>query len=394
MDLITSIPSRVIRTDAFGQDIGEVYTSKCIESWQQNGFKPVSLNRENEIEDIRKKFSIQSDVFVDSDDAIYKGRFGPSFGDILINRSQSKPICIVNADVCMLRYADLALKIENLAEQHVLFAQRIDIGSMDYACPSLYAKGVDLIALRPNLIAELFNDRDIRKFKLGIFWWDYVLPIAASFFTSVRRIGDPLILHYMHEVNWDTERYAQLRAFAFEALLRLAGSQRSSSSSAALFRDLVGELNLDNREDAGTFFEICLDWLSGRIGPIKEIALGSVLQQNDISNLLRASVTHNANAMKQIENQERELTRLYREVAKYKKYADKRRKLLDERGNTTRELREKLRELERANRELSKSLDRNTARDGRRTAQTLSALGRTELARTIRWLQRQLPMHW
>lgn len=46
--LFTSLPPRIIRRNKHGEDIGEHYAAACFQSWQDSGFRPVTLNATSE----------------------------------------------------------------------------------------------------------------------------------------------------------------------------------------------------------------------------------------------------------------------------------------------------------------------------------------------------------
>src|SRR4029079_4649647 len=128
---------------------------RCIESWKKNGFNVISLNRDNEAYHVRTNFNLDPVIFKDNHDTLCLDRFGPSFQNIFLNRDLSKPMCIVNADVYLCWDHGLSAQLEELCHSYFLFAHRIDYSAPSYSSPTIYKKGVDFVAFRPDRILKL-----------------------------------------------------------------------------------------------------------------------------------------------------------------------------------------------------------------------------------------------
>src|SRR6266576_5139857 len=48
VQLFTSIPPRISRTNAAGDEIGESYQADCVASWMDAGFAPATINARSE----------------------------------------------------------------------------------------------------------------------------------------------------------------------------------------------------------------------------------------------------------------------------------------------------------------------------------------------------------
>jgi hypothetical protein len=119
--LFTSIPSEFNRQSKDGNDIGREYAIKCIQSWRNSGFDPISINAENEpmpqviIDGKIKQVRLRRDATHE-------------YGKPLINlddfistvcRTTDGPVALTNADILIrLQTSDRDL-IENL-DGHVL----------------------------------------------------------------------------------------------------------------------------------------------------------------------------------------------------------------------------------------------------------------------------------
>jgi hypothetical protein len=131
-------------------------------------------------------------------------------------------------------------------------------------------------------------------------------------------------MHQVHDVAWDAEEYRRLQIQAMKVLARLANEERDSSTSAAIFAALVGVLDVDSREGRKTLFDICMDWLGGRIGPIGEVSIRTGSERADMTAiLLAATLEHETNILAHLESllesQKKETWRLEGELKKRRK---------------------------------------------------------------------------
>lgn len=318
LDLITSIPPKINRIDPYGNDIGIEYLRGCIHSWMLNGFTVRTLNRQNEVEQIKSSFRLDPVLFADSDESFYKGRFGPTFGDLLSHVDLSKPVGIINADIHMLRCEDLCSRLEEACHKAFLFAHRVDCeGSLGFQ--TVYRHGVDFVAFQPDKILPVLEDEGFKSFKMGLVWWDYVLPIAASFFAPVFRISEPFILHRMHDRAWDSEIYKEMELRAFDVLLRLANRTRFSCEAAALFADRATPLDLKTTEGRHGFFQLCTGWCAGEIGPVKEMSVPLDGVDGALTGMIRSGLSYSAGLTGEFEALRRELEKRQRELEKRRK---------------------------------------------------------------------------
>jgi hypothetical protein len=250
MQLITSLPPRMIRYDAGGRDVGAHYQRQCVESWVGSGFKVVSINRPGESVDAPESVEI-----VVSDEAGHYGdRYGPPFSAAFA-RAGEGPLAITNADI----YASLldggAGALEELTDGAFVFAQRIDVANLDEPVGLLNQFGVDLIAFDAARLQPVVNDPAVRLFQYGCPWWDYVLPVAASFFGPVKRLTPPLLFHHAHTTHWDKGHQNSMRAVARAVLLQLA-----AKAGTPLARDFLAKAERLANAKHG-FANLCRDWL-------------------------------------------------------------------------------------------------------------------------------------
>lgn len=290
MELITSIPMKFERLDPSGADVGSAYFGRCVESWRGHGFVVRTLNRKNEIDLIRKKFDLDPFPFEDDAEALFRDRFGPSFGDIFKHADLKDAIVISNADIFILPTAHLIRRLEELTRDAFLFAHRTEVQALPGPFHSIYKRGIDFVAFNPANLAEFISDSEFEKFKLGLVWWDYVLPIAASFFVPVLRVKEPFILHHVHQANFDANVYNEMLLKSFDLLAKFSRRARLSNPAAAEFAERLREMDVAQRGDRQAFAQLCIDWIGGRVGPIRETSLVLDLDQEVLAGMLRTTL--------------------------------------------------------------------------------------------------------
>lgn len=221
MKIITSIPPRFSRKHPFFRmERGHKYLAKCIESWRRNGFNPISVNRPDEVDAI-KAMDLIDVVGVPQDEAMMPHRYGPCLGSIFDTLEWDAPVAIINADIYMRRGIDLAGEIAALAGKALIAARRTDVKTMRSRKGYTYPFGYDFFAFTPSCIPKTMRDRDLRRFQLGVPWWDYVFPIMASNEAPGFRIREPFIVHQKHDERWNRELYEQLAAEACHTLHKI-----------------------------------------------------------------------------------------------------------------------------------------------------------------------------
>lgn len=198
MRVFTSIPPRYANSDRFE------YLKACIGSWTRCGFQAVSLNRYEEADAVRR-MNLLEVIPVHTGEAWYPDRFGPCFGNIFDLIDEDEPAAVVNADIYMLGSADLGSRLIELAKTGFTVARRTDVEHLGASAGTVSLGGIDLVAFTKRSVPKTTTDRKIRKFQLGLPWWDYVIPTLASFEGPVFRIEEPFIVHQVHADRWDMD---------------------------------------------------------------------------------------------------------------------------------------------------------------------------------------------
>ena len=91
----------------------------------------------------------------------------------------------------------------------LVFAGRTEFTS----CLGKYSfRKVDFIAFDPRLLAKTFEHPLLGRLQLGIPWWSWVLPIAASFVAPIHCVSRPFLLHMEHSHRWGSDAMERSRA--------------------------------------------------------------------------------------------------------------------------------------------------------------------------------------
>jgi len=275
VDLISSIPSRLVRFGTHGANVGPAYQEACVASWVRNGFRPRSLNATRELDQIPTLAGVSIEPFVQENSAVAPDHPGPSLGNIFDVVGPDEPCAITNADVYLLKVPGLPSLIRTLTWDALLVARRMDVTGLLESAQGIFATGIDFVAFRPDTVMPVLQDPGIRQFQLGVTWWDYVFPIAASFLVPVRRLREPFLIHHAHEAYWNNEQYETIRKQARAVLASFAQRQSAKSEVAREFlRRLTLTETAGSEHEAEVGFSIlCIEWLFGSPGPVREIEL-------------------------------------------------------------------------------------------------------------------------
>jgi len=209
--LFTSIPPRLSRLNAEGEEVGGRYQRACVQSWLNAGFKVVSLNAKHEVSAVRRLgFPIEV-IAIDGDHP------RPRIADFIscIRQLAPKYCGIVNADCKMLDYPEVALALRSGVDRALLIAERIEL--IDGILPMKYVPGgFDLFLF----YADDLEGLEAPPHAIGEAWWDFWFPAAmAAKGVAVRNINTPLITHFKHDTAWPPEQW-QVNARAFWRDLR------------------------------------------------------------------------------------------------------------------------------------------------------------------------------
>lgn len=238
--LFTSIPPR-LRGRPFDPAAAGSLQMRAIRSWQEAGFRPVSINSSTEIAadawlgDSLRRAGVESvAVPVEPVRGNRQGRLVP-FHDFLAAVAASPgqaAAAITNADIVFASSgaAPLAAKVSRLDLRTQLLAQRTDLvpASDGPAEKAVNLHGFDFFAFDRSMVAGTipFLAPDL---VMGMPWWDHYLPLALMAVGCRPRLVHPAwILHETHADRWNRSDYCRIgreAAGRLAARLRLGGPE-------------------------------------------------------------------------------------------------------------------------------------------------------------------------
>ncbi|MCX5513625.1 hypothetical protein C3941_14225 [Kaistia algarum] len=237
--LVTSIPPRFGGDDEARQlsRVG-LTIADAVQSFEANGFRVVSINREGEAAGIKGYPTVE--IREVPPGGVYPNKYGPNFEPLFAYFGDA-PGAIVNADIFMLR-CDAASVILNQPGK-VLLARRLDVSSSGSSVIGSYNRGIDGLFFSAGALAELAADPDVCAFQLGTPYWDVLIPVVASLHREVEFVPAPFLLHEIHPARWNKVEYQGLREKAVFAAIAHATRWRASRPRAdAFLKGLEGYL--------------------------------------------------------------------------------------------------------------------------------------------------------
>lgn len=207
--IVTSIPPVFSRKDAQGQEIGDAYLARCVQSWRACGFDPVTVNSVNEtLHPMITELGIEvvRVVRVPRDAAAITGRPHVFLDDLLqaARDMSADRVFIVNADIELEMDAAARDRLTGLGPMQALAMRRRDhSGQRELAKPT-YDCGIDLFGAGHQALA------DIRCGNLvfGMPWWDDYLPMMLLWrgaeFVSGKGVR---VWHLDHDGRWNKRQY-------------------------------------------------------------------------------------------------------------------------------------------------------------------------------------------
>lgn len=229
--LVTSIPPRFGGSDEARQ-LARVGLSiaDAVASFEANGFRVVSINRQGEAAGIKGYPSVE--IVEVPPGGVYPNKYGPNFEQLLAFFGDA-PGAIVNADIFMLA-SDVAAVIAAQPDK-VLLARRLDVSSEASSVIGSYNRGIDGVFFSAGALAEIAADPDVGAFQLGTPYWDALIPVVASMHREVEFVAAPFLLHEIHPARWNKVEYKALREKAVRAAIAHATRWREARPRADEF---------------------------------------------------------------------------------------------------------------------------------------------------------------
>jgi len=254
--LVTSIPPRLTRPLADGSDHGPAWQARCVSSWQELGFRVISVNPAAELDRVPPLPDVE-----------YRpprqaGAGGPVRIVELVRAARAEPVDlvgIVNADICLEPSSRRGVAVPSGA---VAVAHRVDVTLPTDETGERYRWGLDLVLCARETLPELPDD----GFELGRPWWDYWLPLAlVAGGLRLENLAGVHALHLRHPTRFSpaswtsfgarfsrwllTQRGGRLQALTEQAVDRIGADVLADPSDGAL--EALSELTIDRIDDWG-----------------------------------------------------------------------------------------------------------------------------------------------
>ncbi len=238
--LITSLMPKLSRLQK-GSEVGIEYQRACVKSWLRTGFKVISVNPAQEIDELKKTgYEVE---FLPSQNV-----GAPQIMELVRVAVESRAeICgFINSDCMLFDEAVRRTAFIELRQGGVfLLGERVDVSPESGASMPSWAKGFDLFLFRPHDLIAMKLYSGYSPYRLGDPWWDYWFPlVACSSGLKLKRFALPVVSHIDH---------AKIK----DELVRLS-AQTSANTDFVRFAEaaLVGP-----SEDIGKLAEFTYRWL-------------------------------------------------------------------------------------------------------------------------------------
>ncbi len=190
----------VIATSIAPQNIS--IQQQAIASWDQHGFKVISVNTAPEIALLKEQFTSVTFVETSRDASSLFKKPLIYLDDIFaaLLSSGSRVCGIINADIHLLPNDHLSEFIRQRAPGSLVIGSRSDVNSLDEEPENLFLQGRDYFFFDSSLIHFFMGS----SFCLGAPWWDLWLPFAAmAVGVTPQQIQQKIAKHVRHEIRWD-----------------------------------------------------------------------------------------------------------------------------------------------------------------------------------------------
>lgn len=251
--LITSLMPKLSRLQK-GSEVGIEYQRACVKSWLRTGFKVISVNPAQEIDELKKTgYEVE---FLPSQNV-----GAPQIMELVRVAVESRAeICgFINSDCMLFDEAVRRTAFIELRQGGVfLLGERVDVSPESGASMPSWAKGFDLFLFRPHDLIAMKLYSGYSPYRLGDPWWDYWFPlVACSSGLKLKRFALPVVSHIDHAKNWNYSRYLTNGLIFKDELVRLS-AQTSANTDFVRFAEaaLVGP-----SEDIGKLAEFTYRWL-------------------------------------------------------------------------------------------------------------------------------------
>ena len=206
----TSIPPVLSRRNA-GHAIDADYQRLCIRSWLDCGFRVLSINHPDEIPGLATSHPDISFLPTERDASAVSGRRTPYIADLLraLIEKDGAVAGIINSDLVFEPSAEWQGWLPGAVRDAVVTGQRHDATSLFTGTFRKYYWGFDFFFFDIKTARDLVETA--MPFAMGLAWWDYWLPTAASLKgRRVITLERPTVAHLIHKEPQLDDSWRQL----------------------------------------------------------------------------------------------------------------------------------------------------------------------------------------
>ncbi len=227
--LITSVPPQAVRYDQRGNEIGAAYQEKCIRSWIEAGFAPISVNNQSEEVPFADLLRV---VRVERTAKELHGRPVVFIADLCkaAREAAGGPVLMINADILLQPSFNLSGVVAGLRSNQAIVGRRIDIKDPEHQEGTAY-EGFDAFMAHGTAFAAIPDE----TFAVGLHWWDSALPMAFDDQElEIHVLSEPYAYHLIHGKRWDDEEWIKLGLIYANRVVRMDASRSKLAKHIAL----------------------------------------------------------------------------------------------------------------------------------------------------------------
>ncbi len=278
--IVTSIPPVFSRKDAEGREIGEAYLARCVQSWRDCGFDPVTVNSVNEaLHPLIATLGIRVER-VPRDAAAITGRPHVFLQDLLdaARRVCGERVFITNADIELEMTSDASARVARLGPMQALALRRRDHNGEKNLDTVPYDSGVDLLGVGRSALEGI----DAGALVFGMPWWDHFVPLMLLWRGAEVAPGSgALAWHLDHDGRWNKKQYIR----SGQEFLRLIDAVPADMRRDPWVSDHVARLRRIRRGAYGTNLARQVEArLVAHLMPRARIHIRRVLRETSLAN--------------------------------------------------------------------------------------------------------------
>ena len=202
---------------------------KAISTWLAQGFTPIAINYDDEIENLKQLFPEVRFITAQMNSVKKLGKKRIFINEIILQintcmaQNNYRFIGIINSDVSLYNI-DIDLLSHHVTSS-LVFSRRADIKTYEYPDSTPYNYGFDAFFFHPDFL----QDFPQCSLALGEPWWDIAIPLWAILHDRpVVSCSPALCFHLIHEIKWTSDSFFSLGKIVydiFEPLFTQADSQ-------------------------------------------------------------------------------------------------------------------------------------------------------------------------